>query len=54
MQEKLDSLNEDLAKVSSQLEHLMQLRFKLLGAIEVLEAMKSESVEAEVVKKDKK
>ena len=48
MQERLDKLNEDLAKVSSQLENLMQLRFKLLGAIEVLEAMKSESDEEKI------
>ena len=54
MQEKIEKLQSDLQQVSVKLEELTQLRFKLLGAIEILESLENESVDAEVVKKDKK
>ena len=54
MKEKLENLKSDLNKVSGQLEQLIQLKFKLIGAIEILESLENESAEAEVVKKDKK
>ena len=47
MEEKLENLKTDLAKVTSQLESLAQLRFKIMGAIEVLKSIESESVEEE-------
>ena len=50
----MENLKSDLLKVSSRVEELTQLKFKLLGAIEVLESLDTESVDAEVVKKDKK
>ena len=54
MQEKIEKLQADLQQVGIKLEELTQLRFKLLGAIEILESLENESVDAEVVKKDKK
>ena len=54
IEEKLKTLKEDLQKVSVELDRLSQLRLKLMGAIEVLEDIKNEPVEAEVIKKDKK
>ena len=54
MQEKIEKLQADLQQVGIKLEELTQLRFKLLGAIEILESLDNESDEAEVVKKDKK
>ena len=39
MQEKIDTLKEDLVKIESKLQEFTQLKFKVLGAIEVLESM---------------
>ena len=44
MQEKLENLKTDLTKVNAQLEQLTKLRFKLMGAIEILESLDEESV----------
>ena len=44
MQEKLENLKTDLTKVNAQLEQLTQLRFKLMGATEILESLDEESV----------
>ena len=53
IEEKLSHLNEDLQKVSVELDRLSQLRLKLMGAIEVLEGMKEEPEEPEVVEEEK-
>tara|TARA_R100000234_G_scaffold96186_1_gene64471 strand:- start:130 stop:333 length:204 start_codon:yes stop_codon:yes gene_type:complete len=53
VEEKLGQLKEDLEKVSVELDKLSQLRLKLLGAIEILTAMKEESEEPEVKEDDK-
>ena len=54
MKEKLENLKSDLNKVSGQVEQLIQLKFKLIGAIEILESLEEESVEeAEIVKEEK-
>ena len=48
MQEKIENLKTDLSKITAQLEQLTQLRFKILGAIEVLESIENESDKEEV------
>tara|TARA_R110000787_G_C13241761_1_gene428379 strand:+ start:315 stop:476 length:162 start_codon:yes stop_codon:yes gene_type:complete len=48
MQEKIEKLQADLRQVGIKLEELTQLRFKLLGAIEILESLDKESVKEEV------
>jgi len=48
MQEKIEKLQADLQQVGIKLEELTQLRFKLLGAIEILESLDKESDEEEV------
>ena len=48
MQEKIEKLQSDLQQVSMKLEELTQLRFKLLGAIEILESLDNESGEEKV------
>ena len=48
MQEKIEKLIEDQQQGSIKLEELTQLRFKLLGAIEILESMENESDEEKV------
>ena len=48
MQEKIEKLQADLQQVSMKLEELTQLRFKLLGAIEILESLDKESDEEKV------
>ena len=48
MQEKIDKLKSDLQQVNIKLEEFTQLKFKLLGAIEILESLDEESVEKEV------
>ena len=53
IEEKLETLKEDLQKVSVELDRLSQLRLKLMGAIEVLEGMKEEPEEPEVVEEEK-
>ena len=57
IEEKLETLKEDLQKVSVELDRLSQLRLKLMGAIEVLEGIEEESKEKpekpEVVKEKK-
>jgi len=45
MQEKIEKLQADLQQVGIKLEELTQLRFKLLGAIEILESLDNESDE---------
>ena len=42
IEEKLGQLEEDLEKVTMELDRLSQLRLKLLGAVEVLTGMKEE------------
>jgi prefoldin subunit 5 len=53
IEEKLETLKEDLQKVSTELDRLSQLRLKLMGAIEVLEGIEEEKKE-EVKVKEKK
>ena len=48
MKEKLENLKSDLNKVSGQLEQLIQLKFKLIGAIEILESLDNESAEEKI------
>jgi len=48
MQEKIENLKTDLSKITTQLEQLTQLKFKILGAIEVLESIEKESDDEEV------
>ena len=48
MQENIEKLKEDLQQVSIKLEEWTQVRFKLLGAIEILESMENESDEEKV------
>ena len=48
MKEKLENLKSDLMNVNAKLEELTQLRFKLLGAIEILESLDKESDEEKV------
>ena len=48
MQEKITKLKSDLQQVSIKLEEFTQLKFKLLGAIEILESLDEESVEEKV------
>ena len=48
MQEKIEKLQSDLQQVNIKLEELTQLRFKLLGAIEILESLGNESDEEKV------
>ena len=48
MKEKLENLKSDLMNVNGKLEELTQLRFKLLGAIEILESLDEESDEEKV------
>jgi hypothetical protein len=47
IEEKLSQLKEDYDKVSAEIDKFMQIRLKLLGAIEVLEGMKEESEKVE-------
>jgi|TARA_R100001082_G_scaffold107393_1_gene81233 hypothetical protein len=42
VEEKLETLKEDLKKVTMELDRLTQLRLKLLGAIEVLDQINNE------------
>ena len=48
MEEKIAKLKSDLQQVNIKLEEFTQLKFKLLGAIEILESLNEESVEKEV------
>ena len=48
MEEKIAKLKTDLQQVTIKLEEFTQLKFKLLGAIEILESLDEESVEKEV------
>ena len=48
MEEKIAKLKSDLQQVNIKLEEFTQLKFKLLGAIEILESLDEESVEKEV------
>tara|TARA_R100000963_G_C4535564_1_gene35034 strand:+ start:8 stop:172 length:165 start_codon:yes stop_codon:yes gene_type:complete len=45
IEEKIGQLKEDYEKVSVEIEKFMQIRLKVLGAIEVLESMKEEPKE---------
>ena len=54
IEEKLSQLKEDYDKVSAEIEKFMQIRLKLLGAIEVLDSMKQEEKpKEEKTKKEK-
>lgn len=48
MEEKITKLKSDLQQVTIKLEEFTQLKFKLLGAIEILESLDEESVEEKV------
>jgi len=48
MEEKITKLKSDLQQVNIKLEEFTQLKFKLLGAIEILESLDEESVEEKV------
>ena len=48
MEEKIAKLKTDLQQVTIKLEEFTQLKFKLLGAIEILESLDKEYVEKEV------
>tara|TARA_Y100000356_G_scaffold112036_1_gene99484 strand:- start:765 stop:923 length:159 start_codon:yes stop_codon:yes gene_type:complete len=48
MEEKIAKLKSDLQQVNIKLEEFTQLKFKLLGAIEILESLDEESVEEKV------
>ena len=48
MEEKIAKLKSDLQQVTIKLEEFTQLKFKLLGAIEILESLDEESVEEKV------
>jgi len=48
MEEKITKLKSDLQQVNIKLEEFTQLKFKILGAIEILESLDNESVEEEV------
>tara|TARA_R100000231_G_scaffold138902_1_gene118466 strand:- start:6614 stop:6772 length:159 start_codon:yes stop_codon:yes gene_type:complete len=48
MEEKIAKLKTDLQQVTIKLEEFTQLKFKLLGAIEILESLDEESVEEKV------
>ena len=48
MEEKITKLKSDLQQVNIKLEEFTQLKFKLLGAIEILESFDEESAEEEV------
>ena len=51
---KLSQLKEDYDKVSAEIDKFMQIRLKLLGAIEVLDAMKQEEKPKEEKSKKEK
>tara|TARA_R100000278_G_scaffold123219_1_gene112029 strand:- start:2969 stop:3127 length:159 start_codon:yes stop_codon:yes gene_type:complete len=48
MEEKIAKLKSDLQQVNIKLEEFTQLKFKLLGAIEILESLDEESAEEKV------
>ena len=48
MEEKITKLKSDLQQVTIKLEEFTQLKFKLLGAIEILESLDEESVKEKV------
>jgi len=48
MEDKIAKLKSDLQQVNIKLEEFTQLKFKLLGAIEILESLDNESDEEEV------
>ncbi len=48
MEDKIAKLKLDLQQVNVKLEEFTQLKFKILGAIEILESLDNESVEEEV------
>ena len=48
MEEKITKLKSDLQQVNVKLEEFTQLKFKILGAIEILESLDKESVEEKV------
>ena len=48
MQEKIAKLKSDLHQVNIKLEEFTQLKFKILGALEILESLDEASVEEEV------
>ena len=52
--EVLGNLKSQLKEVSSQLNQLTETRFKLLGAIDVLEQIEESKVKPEVVETKKK
>ena len=52
IEEKLSQLKEDYEKVSVEIEKLMQIRLKLLGAIEILEQLKEDDKSKEEVDGD--
>ena len=51
IEEKLSQLKEDYEKVSVEIEKLMQIRLKLLGAIELLESMEEKPEDKKEEKK---
>jgi len=48
MEDKIAKLKSDLQQLNIKLEEFTQLKFKILGAIEILESLDNESVEEEV------
>jgi len=48
MEDKIAKLKSDLQQVNIKLEEFTQLKFKLLGAIEILESLDNESDEEKV------
>ena len=51
IEKKLGQLKEDYDKVSAEIEKFMQIRLKLLGAIEILESMEEKPEDKKEEKK---